>query len=208
MCTPNDTHNCYLRAYVKNGVVTRCGPSQAYDKATDLYGTKASQRWNPRHCNKGLAIVRRFNGDRRVKGALVRRGFMEWVERGFPRDDQGLPPAELFRRGEDTYVSVDSDVADSLAARVIEQLARTYSGEEGARRLLGQDYSPAMVEACEGAGTRTLKFRGGMPVLGCIKLFGQYRQANSMALLDAFDSRRWTSISPTSNTPRWPSAGG
>ena len=68
MCTPNCTHNCYLRAYVKNGVVTRCGPTQRYHDATDVYGTKASQRWDPRHCNKGLAVVRRFNGDRRVKG--------------------------------------------------------------------------------------------------------------------------------------------
>lgn len=186
MCTPNDTHNCYLRAYVKNGVVTRCGPSQAYHKATDLYGTKASQRWNPRHCNKGLAIVRRFNGDRRVKGPMVRRGFKEWVDRGFPRDEMGLPPARYFRRGEDTYVSTSWCDAETLAAKVMEHLARYYSGEEGARKLKAQGYSEPTVEACEGSGVRTLKFRGGMPVLGCIKLFGQYRQANSMALLDAF----------------------
>ncbi len=99
MCTPNCTHNCYLRAYVKNGVVTRCGPTQQYHQGTDVYKTRASQRWDPRHCNKGLAIMRRFNGDRRVKGPLVRRGFKEWVDRGFPRDADGLPPAELFRRG-------------------------------------------------------------------------------------------------------------
>lgn len=185
MCTPNCTHNCYLRAYVKNGVVTRCGPSQRYHEASDVYGTRASQRWDPRHCNKGLAIVRRFNGDRRVKGPLVRRGFKEWVDRGFPRDDDGLPPAELFRRGEDSFVRMDWDEVQGLVARVLDHIARYYSGEDGARRLEAQDYHPSMVEACEGAGTRTLKFRGGMPVLGSIKLFGQYRQANSMALLDA-----------------------
>ncbi len=185
MCTPNCTHNCYLRAYVKNGVVTRCGPTQRYHEGSDVYGTRASQRWDPRHCNKGLAIVRRFNGDRRVKGPLVRRGFKEWVDRGFPRDDEGLPPAELFRRGEDSFVRMDWDEAYGLVARVLDHLARYYGGEQGARRLEGQDYHPSMVEACEGAGTRTLKFRGGMPVLGSIKLFGQYRQANSMALLDA-----------------------
>ena len=185
MCTPNCTHNCYLRAYVKNGVVTRCGPTQNYHKGTDLYGTVASQRWDPRHCNKGLAIIRRFNGDRRVKGPLIRRGFKEWIDRGFPRDANGLPPAELFRRGEDSFVPVGWDEAYSLVARALERIATDYSGDEGARRLKAQDYDPAMIEACEGAGTRTLKFRGGMPVLGCIKLFGQYRQANSMALLDA-----------------------
>jgi nitrate reductase alpha subunit len=186
MCTPNCTHNCYLRAYVKNGVVTRCGPSQRYHEGTDVYGTKASQRWDPRHCNKGLAIVRRFSGDRRVKGPMVRRGFRQWVERGFPRDSDGLPPAELFRRGEDVFDRVAWNEAFEIVAKTLEHLARFYSGEEGAQRLEAQQYHPEMVRACEGAGTRTLKFRGGMPVLGSIKLFGQYRQANSLALLDAF----------------------
>ena len=157
-CTPNDTHNCYLRAFVKNGVVTRCGPSQRYHEATDLYGTKCSQRWDPRHCNKGLAVVRRFNGDRRVKGPMVRRGFKEWVERGFPRDEQGLPPAELFRRGEDSYVRVSWETAEGLVATALEHIARFYSGEEGTRRLEQQEYHPSMAAACEGAGTRTLKF--------------------------------------------------
>lgn len=184
-CTPNDTHNCYLRAFVKNGVVTRCGPTQRYHEATDLYGTRCSQRWDPRHCNKGLAVVRRFNGDRRVKGPMVRRGFKQWVEQGFPRNDRGLPPAELFRRGQDAFVRVDWEEGLELVARTLDHLARFYSGDDGVQRLAQQDYHPDMVRACEGAGTRTFKFRGGMPVLGAIKLFGQYRQANSMALLDA-----------------------
>jgi nitrate reductase alpha subunit len=186
VCTPNCTHNCYLQAYVKNGVITRCGPTQRYHEATDLYGTKASQRWDPRHCNKGIAVVRRFTGDRRVKAPKVRQGFMHWVEQDFPRDENGLPPAEMFRRGEDTFVTIGWDEAFALVAKVQAHLARYYSGDKGAQRLLAQDYHPAMVEATEGAGTRTLKFRGGMPVLGSIKLFGQYRQANSMALLDAY----------------------
>ncbi len=186
MCTPNCTHNCYLRAYVKNGIVTRCGPTQEYHKGTDVYETRASQRWDPRHCNKGLAIVRRFNGDRRVKGPLVRRGFKEWVARGFPRDADGLPPAELFRRGEDSFVPMGWNEAYEMVAAVLSETARHYSGESGARQLAAQDYHASMIDACEGAGTRTLKFRGGMPVLGSIKLFGQYRQANSMALLDSY----------------------
>ena len=124
VCTPNCTHNCYLKAYVKNGVITRCGPSQRYHEATDIYGTKASQRWDPRHCNKGIAVVRRFTGDRRVTSPKIRRGFMEWVERDFPRDDNGLPPAELFRRGEDTFMTVSWDEAYSLVAKVQAHLAR------------------------------------------------------------------------------------
>jgi nitrate reductase alpha subunit len=186
LCSPNCTHNCYLEAYVKNGVVTRCGPTQRYHEATDVYGTTATQRWDPRLCNKGLAIVRRFTGDRRVKGPMVRRGFREWARRGFPRDENGLPPAELFRRGEDVYDRIGWEEAFELAARTLENIARFYSGEEGARRLAAQGYLPPMIDACEGAGTRTLKFRGGMPLLGVIRFFGHYRLANAMALLDAW----------------------
>ncbi|MFN0119651.1 MAG: molybdopterin-dependent oxidoreductase, partial [Blastocatellia bacterium] len=36
-----------------------------------------------------------------------------------------------------------------------------------------------------GIGTQVLKFRGGMPLLGMTRVFGLYRMANSMALLDA-----------------------
>ncbi|GFP18847.1 nitrate reductase / nitrite oxidoreductase, alpha subunit [Candidatus Hakubella thermalkaliphila] len=77
LCAPNDTHNCLLRAYVKNGVVTRIGPSYGYGKARDVYGNQASHRWDPRCCQKGLALVRRFYGPRRVKNHFVRKGFKE-----------------------------------------------------------------------------------------------------------------------------------
>ncbi|ROR32414.1 molybdopterin-containing oxidoreductase family protein [Inmirania thermothiophila] len=185
VCTPNCTHNCYLNAYVKNGVVVRMGPTQNYHKATDVYGTVASQRWDPRLCNKGILLPRRFYGDRRVKAPMVRKGFLEWVRRGFPRDEDGLPPAELFRRGEDGYVRVSWDEAYEIVAKALYETAKTYSGEQGAALLKRQDYDEAMIARMGSAGTRAMKFRGGMPVLGSIKLFGQYRTANSMALLDA-----------------------
>src|SRR3990170_6877405 len=75
LCAPNDTHNCLLTAQVKNGVVTRIEPTYGFGKATDLYGLKASHRWEPRCCNKGLSLMRRFYGDRRVKAPMVRKGF-------------------------------------------------------------------------------------------------------------------------------------
>ncbi len=189
MCTPNCTHNCLLQAFVKNGVISRCGPSHRYNEGTDVYGTKASQRWDPRHCNKGIAIVRRFTGDRRVKGAMVRSGYRRWVEGGFPRDKNGLVPADMFMRGEDDYEHVSWDIAFTLAAKSMLHIAKYYSGDEGAKRLTAQEYHPATIDRMKGAGTRSFKFRGGMPVLGSIKLFGQYRQANSMALLDKFVRR-------------------
>ena len=104
LCAPNDTHNCLLKAHVKNGVITRISPSYRYGEATDLYGNKASGRWDPRICQKGIGLVRRIYGDRRVKGAMVRKGFKEWVEAGFPRDPgTGVPPRTYFDRGADKW---------------------------------------------------------------------------------------------------------
>jgi nitrate reductase alpha subunit len=186
LCAPNDTHNCLLRAFVKNNVLVRIEPTYGYGKATDLSGHRASPRWDPRCCQKGLVLGRRLYGDRRVKGAFVRRGFKEWVERGFPRDPEtGRPPAELMRRGWDSYVRVPWEEAYRLHARALENIARTYSGETGRRFLMAQGYDPAMVDALGGSGVRTIKVRGGMAKLGATRIVGTYRFGNMLALLDA-----------------------
>ncbi len=102
LCAPNDTHNCLLRGFVKNGVVTRIAPTYGYHRATDLAGNRASRRWDPRCCQKGLALVRRFYGDRRCKRPLVREGFKRWVDDGFPRHPEtGAVDPKYMRRGED-----------------------------------------------------------------------------------------------------------
>src|SRR3990170_1304176 len=75
LCAPNDTHNCLLRGFVKNDIITRIGPSYGYGKAEDVYGNKASHRWDPRLCQKGLVMVRKIYGPRRVKYPMVREGF-------------------------------------------------------------------------------------------------------------------------------------
>ena len=100
-CAPNDTHNCLLRAHTKNGVIVRISPTYGYGKATDLYGNKASHRWDPRICQKGLILGRRIYGDRRVKAPMIRKGFKEWVDAGFPRHDDGTPRADMAKRGYD-----------------------------------------------------------------------------------------------------------
>jgi nitrate reductase alpha subunit len=186
LCAPNDTHNCLLRGFVKNNVLVRIEPTYGYAKATDLAGHRASPRWDPRCCQKGLVLGRRLYGDRRVKGAYVRKGFKEWADRGFPRDPvTGRPPAELMRRGWDSFVRVPHEEAYALHARALENIVRTYSGEAGRRYLLAQGYDPAMVDAVEGAGVRVTKFRGGMAKLGITRIVGTYRMGNMMALLDA-----------------------
>ncbi len=186
LCAPNDTHNCLLTAYVKNGVVVRIGPSFGYGKAKDIYGNQSTHRWDPRCCQKGLSLIRRFYGDRRVKAPLIRKGFYDWVNAGFPRDNRtGQPPVEYFKRGEDDWIKVSWDEIFDITARTIENIAKTYSGEQGKKYLLAQKYDQEMINAMKGAGVQTLKFRGGMAALGATRIFAQYRLANSMALLDA-----------------------
>ena len=212
LCAPNDTHNCLLTAYVRNGVVVRIGPTYGYGKAKDLNGFGASTRWEPRCCQKGLALAKRFYGDRRVKGAMVRKGFRDWVEAGFPRDPEtGRAPEEYFQRGKDGWVQMEWDEAYALAARAMVNIAETYSGEEGQQKLAAQDYDPAMVDATQGAGTQTLKVRGGMPFLGATRIFGLNRFANGLALLDdhvggsgpdnALGGRGWDSYSWHTDLP-------
>ena len=186
LCAPNDTHDCLLEAYVRNGVIVRIEPTYGYGKATDLYGNRATHRWEPRVCQKGLTMMRPFYGDRRVKAPMVRRGFLKWVEQGFPRGADGRPPAELFQRGTDEWVKVTWDQALDLAAKALVNITATYSGEAGQALLKGQGYDPAMVEATQGAGVQTVKVRGGMPLLGATRIYGQYRFGNALALLDAW----------------------
>jgi nitrate reductase alpha subunit len=185
LCAPNDTHNCLLRGFVKNNVMVRIEPTYGYGKATDLAGNRASHRWDPRCCQKGLVLGRRLYGDRRIKGAFVRKGFREWVERGFPRDPAtGQAPAELMKRGWDGFVRVPYQEAYMLHARALENITRAYSGEPGRRALAAQGYDPAMIEALGGAGVRTIKVRGGMAKLGATRIFGTFRFGNMLALLD------------------------
>jgi len=186
LCAPNDTHNCLLNAHVRNGVVTRIEPSYLYGSAIDVDGRQASHRWDPRACSKGLSLVRRFYGDRRVPGAMIRRGYLTWAQRGFPRDAAtGAPPAEHFQRGKDEWVKVPWDEAFRIVSAALVNTATTYSGPTGQQRLTRQGYDEAMVQTQAGIGTQVLKFRGGMPFLGATRIFGLYRFANSLALLDA-----------------------
>lgn len=185
LCAPNDTHNCLLRAHVKNGIIVRISPTYRYKDARDIYGNTASSRWDPRCCQKGLVLMRRIYGDRRCAFPLVRKGFKAWVDAGFPRDPAGRPPPEYLRRGEDSYVKVSWDEVSGIVARGCLEIAQTYSGEAGTRLLKSQGYDPDMINSIEGAGTKTLKFRGGMPFLGATRIYGLHRMANVMALLDA-----------------------
>ena len=185
-CAPNCTFCCLLKANVKNDVVLYVDPTYGYGKATDLYGNKVSMRWDPMICPTGHAVARRAYSDRRVKGVYIRKGFLQWVKDGFPRDPEtGAPPKRYFEgRGKEPFIKISWEEAYEIVAKTLINIATTYSGEQGMEYLRRQGYDPAMIEKQAGAGVTTLKFRGGMPLLGPFRIGAAYRFANMMALLD------------------------
>ena len=185
VCSPNDTHACRARAYLRNGIVTRMGSTYDYQKYRDLQGNHATNNWNPRQCAKGYTFHRVIYGPYRLKHPIIRKGWKAWAEAGFPELTTELKDQFKFSsRGDDEFVQICwEDVLDYIAKALV-AIATRYSGEEGKERLLAQNYQPEMIEAMREAGTRCLKFRGGMGLLGVIGKYGMYRLNNSLALLD------------------------
>ena len=185
VCAPNDTHNCRMRAFVRNGVVARIEQNYDSDRIADALGNRATAHWNPRGCLKGMTLHRRVYGPFRLRHPMVRRGWKEWADDGYPYLTPELRDRYRFTaRGTDTFVRVSWEEAFRYVAGGLLATAEHYSGEEGKRRLLEEGYAPEMVEATGGAGTRTMKFRGGMGLLGVLGKYGMYRFSNLMALLD------------------------
>ncbi|MFQ5865782.1 MAG: molybdopterin-dependent oxidoreductase, partial [bacterium] len=186
VCSPNDTHACRVRAYVRNGIVTRLGSTYDYQNYKDLYGNYATRNWNPRQCAKGYTFHRVIYGPYRLKHPIVRKGWKAWAEAGFPELTPELRSKYKFdTRGEDEFVQISWEDAFDNIAKALLAIATRYSGDAGKKRLLAQGYQPEMVDATKGAGTRCIKMRGGMGLLGVIGKYGMYRLNNSLALLDA-----------------------
>jgi len=187
VCAPNDTHNCRLRSFVKAGVVLRSEQNYDSQKVKDLYGIQASRHWNPRGCSKGFTMHRRVYGPYRLKYPIIRKGWKEWADANFPSlsDTPALRDTYKFNsRGTDTFVRVTWDQAYDYMAKAAVAIATTYSGDAGKARLAKDGYQPEMIAEAKGAGTRTMKFRGGMGLQGVIGKYGMYRNSNMMAILD------------------------
>lgn len=187
VCAPNDTHNCRMRAFVRNGVVIRS--EQAYEGGTckDLYGNTDTVHWNPRGCAKGFTQQRRVYGPYRLRSPLVRKGWKEWADDGFPSLSDDPTRRDKYRfnsRGTDTFVKVSWDEIYRYHAKAVMAIAETYSGDAGMARLKADGYEPEMIEACHHAGTRTFKLRGGMGLLGVMGKYGLYRWSNMLAVVD------------------------
>jgi nitrate reductase alpha subunit len=187
VCAPNDTHNCLLRAYVRNGVVLRSESGYECGRVKDLFGNSATGHWNPRSCAKGESQQRRLYGPYRLRHPMIRKGWKEWADAGFPSlsDKPELRDTYKFNsRGTDTFVKASWEEIYRYHAKAVLAIAKTYSGKAGAARLKADGYEPEMIEACHGAGTRTMKLRGGMGLLGVMGKYGLYRWSNMLALVD------------------------
>ncbi|PYJ08179.1 MAG: hypothetical protein DME25_02115 [Verrucomicrobia bacterium] len=185
VCAPNDTHNCRITAHVRNGVIIRMGEAYDVGNYADLYGNKASWNWGNRHCAKGYTFHRVVYGPYRLKHPIVRRGWKRWADDGFPQLTPELKAKYKFdSRGTDTFERISWGDAFLYIAKGLRAVATRYSGEAGTRLLKEQGYAPEMIEAMEGAGTRAIKMRGGMGLLGVMGKYGMYRLCNSLALLD------------------------
>lgn len=93
VCAPNDTHMCRMRAFVRNGVMIRSEQNYDHDRCGDLYGNRATAAWNPRGCPKGFTMQRRIYGPYRLKGPVLRTGWKEWADAGFPSLSDSPEPA-------------------------------------------------------------------------------------------------------------------
>jgi len=185
VCSPNDTHACRLRAFVRNGVILRSETNYDVANYSDLYGNKATAHWHPRGCKKGQTFHRRMYGPHRLKGPLMRQGWQAWADAGFPAlDAENRARFKFDSRGTDELLPVSWETAYDYIARGMVAIATRYSSDEGLRLLREQGYPEEMIEAMAGAGTRTFKCRGGMGLLGVIGKYGMYRFANMLALLD------------------------
>jgi len=185
VCAPNDTHNCRVTAHVRNGVIVRMGEQYDVGLYADPQGNRASWNWGNRHCAKGYTFHRVLYGPYRLKHPIIRRGWKRWADDGFPALTPELRARYKFdSRGTDRFDRLSWAEAFAYVAKGLKAIASRYSGEEGARLLEAQGYPPEMIEEMGGAGTRTIKCRGGMGLLGVMGKYGMYRLNNSLALLD------------------------
>jgi len=152
-----------------------------------LYGNKTTKSWNPRGCPKGFTFQRRVYGPYRLKGPVIRKGWKEWADAGFPFLSDSPELRTKFRfddRGNDKFIRVSWEEAWNYCARGLMAVGKTYSDEAGKARLMKDGYPEIMLEHWHGAGTRTMKIGSSLPLHGLIGKFGLFRFANMMALVD------------------------
>jgi nitrate reductase / nitrite oxidoreductase, alpha subunit len=75
----------------------------------------------------------------RLKHPIVRQGWKQWADDGFPQLTRVLKEKYKFAsRGTDHFVKISWDEAFDYMARVMKAIATRYSGDEGAKLLKEQ----------------------------------------------------------------------
>ncbi|MBI2218142.1 MAG: molybdopterin-dependent oxidoreductase [Candidatus Rokubacteria bacterium] len=127
VCSPNCTHECRLRGFVRNGVFLRSEQNYDSHRIGDLHGNRASVAWNPRGCLNGFTFQRRVYGPYRLRYPLIRKGWKRWADDGFPE----LTPETLSRykfdaRGQDELLRATWDEAYTYAAKGMIAIAQLF----------------------------------------------------------------------------------
>ena len=187
LCAPNDTHNCILNAYVRYGVITRIGPTMSYGEATDLDGNEGQSSLGSARLPEGArAHAPLLRRPPRPATAWSARASKRWVDEGFPRGPTAGRRENTSSGRATSGCGVTHEEAADIVAAALENIAAHLQRRERAKAAArSRATTRQIVQATQGAGTQVLKFRGGMPLLGMTRVFGMYRMANSMALLDA-----------------------
>ncbi|MBU6392798.1 MAG: molybdopterin-dependent oxidoreductase, partial [Planctomycetes bacterium] len=119
-CSPNDTHACRVRAFVRNEVMMRAEQNYDHQNYSDIYGNKATRNWNPRMCLKGYTFHRRVYGPYRLRYPLIRKGWKQWADDGFPELTPENKSKYMFdARGQDELLRASWDEAWTYAAKGI-----------------------------------------------------------------------------------------
>jgi len=187
VCAPNDTHMCRMKGFVRNGVMIRSEQNYDVHRYGDSYGNKTSPAWHPRGCPKGFTFQRRVYGPYRAKGPVIRKGWKQWADDGFPSlsDNPSLRTKYKFDdRGNDDFVRLSWDDASRYCALGLKAVSETYSGDAGKRRLVADGYEEEFLHHWGEAGTTTIKMGSNLPIHGLIGKFGIYRFGNMLGLLD------------------------
>ena len=163
VCAPNDTHNCRITRHVRNGIVTRMGEHLRLSELRRPLRQQSHGQLEPRHCAKGYTFHRILYGPYRLKHPIVRRGWKRWADDGFPELTPEIKAQYIFdSRGTDKFERISWDDAFDYIARALMAIARATAARQERNCSLAQGYPPEMIEDMGGAGTRTIKMRGGM----------------------------------------------
>lgn len=185
-CAPGDGQVCRLRAFVRNGIVVRTEPLVDSPAPVDLDGRAEAIPPGPRACSRGLTFHRRIHGPYRLRHPLVRAGWKQWADDGFPPLTAELRTKYRFaERAADSFVKLTWEQAFDYSARGFLAVAKAYSGPEGEARLREQGAPAEAIEAVEGAGTRTIKAGAPPGEAGVIGNLAAHRFCTMLGLLDA-----------------------